>query len=280
MSPGTSWEKPSEHNVLFGKKMPGTSQSCSKSLKPWCLSAFVSPGPARKERKKKILRTHWKRIGYLTFCYFSSSCHQFVGFLLLMFVHYAAAMVLVCHDRGRDISRATDRKWQEEIDKIFRLFDTEGKGWIVRGLNCCQTESAEQLLIENWPSIVTCIISWSFGKEVKDVQKARSLCPSRMYMAVSTLEGSTSMLLFVVVSLQLYKNLGCWKDVGPLQVCKELGERLTNEEITEIVRRACQDEPGPRWTFKFKATDATLLWAIPFVSLRFFRSSPFLVLSV
>ena len=27
-------------------------------------------------------------------------------------------------------------------------------------------------------------------------------------------------------------------------MCKELGERLTNEEITEIVRRACQDEWG------------------------------------
>eukprot|EP00439_Symbiodinium_sp_Y106_P084317 s104_g25.t1 len=32
-------------------------------------------------------------------------------------------------------------------------------------------------------------------------------------------------------------------DVKDVQkVCKELGERLTNEEITEIVRRACQDE--------------------------------------
>merc|ERR1712176_1101969 len=30
------------------------------------------------------------------------------------------------------------------------------------------------------------------------------------------------------------------KDV--MKVCKELGERLTMEEITEIVRRACQDE--------------------------------------
>mmetsp|Transcript_56898 Transcript_56898/g.166625 ORF Transcript_56898/g.166625 Transcript_56898/m.166625 type:complete len:172 (+) Transcript_56898:78-593(+) len=30
------------------------------------------------------------------------------------------------------------------------------------------------------------------------------------------------------------------KDV--MKVCKELGERLTVEEITEIVRRACQDE--------------------------------------
>mmetsp|Transcript_26340 Transcript_26340/g.78485 ORF Transcript_26340/g.78485 Transcript_26340/m.78485 type:complete len:168 (-) Transcript_26340:16-519(-) len=30
------------------------------------------------------------------------------------------------------------------------------------------------------------------------------------------------------------------KDV--MKVCKELGERLTVEEVTEIVRRACQDE--------------------------------------
>lgn len=34
-----------------------------------------------------------------------------------------------------------------------------------------------------------------------------------------------------------------------LQVCKELGERLTNEEITEIVRRACQDELGATGTW-------------------------------
>jgi Ca2+-binding EF-hand superfamily protein len=27
-----------------------------------------------------------------------------------------------------------------------------------------------------------------------------------------------------------------------MKVCKELGERMTQEEITEIVRRACQDE--------------------------------------
>ncbi|CAE8581986.1 unnamed protein product [Polarella glacialis] len=31
------------------------------------------------------------------------------------------------------------------------------------------------------------------------------------------------------------------KDV--MKVCKELGERLTVEEVTEIVRRACKDEP-------------------------------------
>ena len=61
---------------------------------------------------------------------------------------------------GKEGKEEKDTK--EEIDKIFRLFDTNGNGFI----------------------------------EVKDVQR----------------------------------------------VCKELGERLTNDEITEIVRRACQDE--------------------------------------
>eukprot|EP00913_Durusdinium_trenchii_P016394 g15410.t1 len=72
------------------------------------------------------------------------------------------SMKLFWSDLDRDRGQHRIQRMTEEIDKIFRLFDTEGKGFI----------------------------------EVKDVQK----------------------------------------------VCKELGERLTNEEITEIVRRACQDE--------------------------------------
>jgi Ca2+-binding EF-hand superfamily protein len=35
-----------------------------------------------------------------------------------------------------------------------------------------------------------------------------------------------------------------------MKVCKELGERLTKEEVEEIVRRACQDESKMEITFE------------------------------
>merc|ERR1712182_175455 len=59
------------------------------------------------------------------------------------------------------------------------------------------------------------------------------------------------------------KGVATVKDV--MKVAKELGERLTMEEISEIVRRACQDESTMEITpedFYLVMTKKTFPWVV------------------
>merc|ERR1712178_460183 len=107
----------------------------------------------------------------------------------------------------------------EEIKEAFDLFDTDQSGEI----DLKELKAAMQSLGYESKNDTIFTMLAELDKDGKDEKDTKE-------------EIDKIFRLFDTDS----KNVLVVKDV--MKVCKELGERLTMEEISEIVRRACQDE--------------------------------------